>query len=263
MDLSLYQDGKRLYKSFFFPENCCGVFIRMETNIYVITNNNKAPKFSLPEGYSILNAGGAGDSKNIIGDNSDDNISERNKNFCELTGIYWLLKNKKIRDKDIIGICHYRRYFLSHHFLSLLGQNRPIEKKDIDVILKQKDAIVSKKILRWTVYNQYSKIHYKKDIELTRKTISILCPEYLVTFDKVMKSHEMCIGNMIITTYDIFSSYFNWLFNILFHLEAQIDITAYDSYQQRIYGFIAERLMLVWLRQNKIKLKSLPVTVVK
>ena len=37
-------------------------------------------------------------------------FSERNGNFCELTGLYWAAKNL---DSDYIGIVHYRRYFAS------------------------------------------------------------------------------------------------------------------------------------------------------
>ena len=45
-----------------------------------------------------------------IGDDTGDNISERNANFCELTGLYWAAHNI---DSDYIGIVHYRRYFAS------------------------------------------------------------------------------------------------------------------------------------------------------
>ena len=44
---------------------------------------------------------------NMEGDNTGDNISEKNGSYNELTTIYWAWKNY---DADYYGLCHYRRY---------------------------------------------------------------------------------------------------------------------------------------------------------
>ena len=53
--------------------------------------------------------------------------------------------------------------------------------------------------------------------------------------------------------------YCEWLFDILKKLESKVDISDYDNYQQRIYGFLAERLLNVYCKHNKLKIKYLPV----
>ena len=53
-----------------------------------------------------------------------------------------------------------------------------------------------------------------------------------------------------------FEQYCEWLFHILLKLECQIDISNYDVYQKRVFGFLAERLFNVWLVKNQLKVKE-------
>ena len=48
------------------------------------------------------------DNLGYVGDDTGENISEKNPYYCELTGVYWAWKNLKA---DYIGLVHYRRQF--------------------------------------------------------------------------------------------------------------------------------------------------------
>ena len=60
-----------------------------------------------------------------------DNISEKNKSYCELTAIYWAWKNIReiYPNLEYIGLNHYRRYF---NFNSIFFQ-APIKKKMLGI----------------------------------------------------------------------------------------------------------------------------------
>lgn len=58
--------------------------------------------------------------------------------------------------------------------------------------------------------------------------------------------------NMFVMRRDYFRGYMDWLFSVLFELEKRLDITDWDTYDSRVYGFVAERLLDVWLEHNNI-----------
>lgn len=78
-----------------------------------------------------------------MGDDTGDSISAANQYYGELTGLYWLWKN--CHDVDIIGICHYRRYFVD-------GQRRLLTRDAFEQTLKESDIMVSEaEICRWSI----------------------------------------------------------------------------------------------------------------
>ena len=75
-----------------------------------------------------------------------------------------------------------------------------------------------------------------------------------------MNQKKIYLFNMFVMKKELFDSYASWLFDILFELEKRIDISSYDNYQKRVYGFLSERLFNVWLRKNgNLRVKQVPV----
>jgi len=61
---------------------------------------------------------------------------------------------------------------------------------------------------------------------------------------------------MFVMRRDLYNQYCEWLFDILFKLEKRVDISGYDPYESRIFGFVSEILLDVWLEKNQINYKE-------
>ncbi len=222
-----------------------------ENNMAIYVCTHKKFDFNLLNYYYPIQVGAF--NKNDLGylkDNTKDNISNKNSNYCELTGLYWLWKND---NHSVVGLTHYRRYFFRN--LIDFKKKNVLNKNVIENKLKKYDIILpKKKFYRDSMYEIYQRDHYIEDYENTRKVIEKFYPEYLSDFDTFSKSHECYLFNMFICKKEIINEYCDWLFKILFELEKITCVDLYDSYNKRIYGFISERLFNVWIMHNNLKI---------
>lgn len=217
-----------------------------DTKIFVISH--KKIEIELGKQYVPVQVGNAED-LNYLRDNTGDNISERNANYCELTGIYWVWKN--YQSFNNAGICHYRRYFVKN--------NKLLTEKYINKVLDSYDIILPKKFyFKRNVWENYflNGQGKEKDLVTTKKVIQEKYPEYIEDFDYVMSKNYGSYCNMLITSKENFNNYCNWLFDILFEVEKNTDLSDYTKQEARIYGYLSELLLNVWVRHNKLKVKE-------
>lgn len=195
----------------------------------------------------------------IQSDDTGENISLKNGSFCELTALYWAWKNNAFPESDYIGLVHYRRYFKGKGLV--LKECTIASENELLSDLAQYDVIVAKKRNYYieTIYKHYKNAHYIKDLDLTKRIIAQNYSEYIDAFEQVMSGKTLHLFNMFVLNRKRFSEYCEWLFSILFKLEEQIDITSYDNYQKRVFGFLAERLFNVWLVHHGLKIKEVNV----
>lgn len=232
--------------------------------MYVITH--KAFNYPLPQNYKpiLVGADFNHNPEHYQPDNTGDNISSKNKSYCELTGLYWIWKNT---NDSQVGLSHYRRYFskyqtrrqLGKHVL-INGQARPAETDYLDSLISSPaDWVVAQpeKAGASSLGAAFSKYHHQHDMDVTRQVIQELTPEYLDGFDQTMSAERGSFYNMFYTRRDQLNTYCEWLFQILFEVEKRVDISSYDTYQQRLFGFLAERLLNVWLTATKANVKYL------
>ena len=180
-------------------------------------------------------------------DSNEDNISSKNPYYCELTGLYWMWKAS---DADIIGLCHYRRYFK--------GKNgKLIEEQEILDYLSDYDIILPKKsdLIKGSYWETYRGHYFYKALEITREVIREKSPEYLKTFEEMLNQASFSNYNMFITSKEIVEDYCSWIFPILAEVENRIDVEEYP----RVFGLISEAIFNVWIEYNKLSIKEVPI----
>ena len=114
-----------------------------------------------------------------------------------------------------------------------------------------------------SAYEHYAKRHYAKDLDVCREVIAEKYPAYLSAFEQVMKRKKAHMFNMMIAKSKIFDEYSAWLFDILFEVEKRVDISGYSPSEARIFGYISELLLDVWIEVNRPKYCELPVAFIE
>ena len=225
----------------------------MNTKIIIATHK----PYWMPDDdmYLPLHVGREGKADiNFQGDDTGENISAKNPNYCELTGVYWAWKNLKA---DYIGLAHYRR-----HFSVKVNKDKKqsvLTKSQLDELLSSTDVVLPKKRKYYieTIYNHYSHTFDGTQLDKTREIINCKYPDYIDAFDEVMNSRSAHMFNMFIMKKELFDSYCEWLFDILFELENEIDLSEMSAFDARLFGRVSERLLDVWLIKNKITYKEI------
>ena len=214
----------------------------MQTKIYVMTHIDFTPP---PDAMYVPL-----DVKTTVGEH----IAEKNCYYSELTGLYWVWKN--VSDLDYVGICHYRRYLLN-------DDGDLFKQAEIEEILQKNDMIVTKNLqLNYTYYDGFGENHKPYYLDETQKVIADLFPDYLEDYISLVHQKHTYFGNMMICSCALFDEYMSWLFAILEELERRITIEEEDSYHRRIFGFISEFLLYLYVKHHQLRVKECMVGIV-
>jgi hypothetical protein len=202
-------------------------------------------------GYIPLQVGAEGkEPLGFLQDNTGEQISAKNPHYCELTGLYWVWKNTR---DDYKGLVHYRRYFR--------GKQGRLTEGEIAALLTRCDVILPRpEFLRESAHEEFC-LHsgYEKDLVALRGAVERVDPAFLPAYDRVMAGNRLHLYNMLIAPRAEFDAYCEWLFGVLAQLEPSVDMTDYTPYQQRLYGFLGERLLNVWVTHRGLRVGTLKV----
>ncbi len=181
----------------------------------------------------------------MIGDDTGDNISEKNSSYSEMTAHYWIWKN--VQDVEYVGLCHYRRLF-----------GVDITESNIDRIMGNNDVIMVFPAYQIdSVYSCFVKFIGGENMAITAQVVKKLCPEYYDTLIALGNDVMFHPFNMFICKKELHSRYAEWMFPILFECEKYIKPSPYSN-ANRVIGYIAEMITQLFFIHNHLKIKSVP-----
>lgn len=177
-------------------------------------------------------------------DNAGDNISDKNRNYCELTASYYAWKNSKAAYK---GLCHYRRVF--------------------DITEKQMQSLLARD-QEWDVILPYPSIHYPNiftqhiryinanDWQAMLQALQEIAPEYLEAYEMAVAAGEQYFFNfnMLIAKAEVFDDYCDFLFRVLTRAE-ELTVPKGWEREDRFAGYMGENLTTIYFLKNRDRLK--------
>ena len=217
----------------------------------------------------------------MLGDDTGDNISEKRNSFCELTVQYWAWKNI---DADYYGMCQYRRY------LSFSEDEYPMDASYVHERYITKDVISRHKLLESVMRTEIEKYDvlfavptdilrtvgapesnydlYKirpqdfdgtKPVDLLISIIKEKYPEYAPDVENYFSASSSTFYNCYVMKKEIFHDYNQWLFDILFEFEKQLDVSNYNIHRLRAPAFMSEPLFGIYFMHQQ-RMNSLNVS---
>lgn len=200
----------------------------------------KRESYSLRKDEAVLQVGAALTNQRIYSgvmtDDTGENISEKNQQYCELTGLYWIWKNAR---EDYVGMVQYRRHFLlPENWLERMIEN------DIDVILPVPLYVAP------CLSENYRERHIASDWDFLMEYMRKNLPAEYESATKFFDGSLYSPCNMLIAKRLVLDELCSWMFPILDAVAARIGRRE-DKYQNRYPGFMSERLMTYFFEGRK------------
>lgn len=176
----------------------------------------------------------------MIGDNTGDNISEKNPYYSELTAQYWAWKNLNV---EYVGLCHYRRFF-----------ENIITNDNVDTILGNHKDVLSITPIHEKYRNSLRLVRASclEDYQIFMYSLKKTHPDYYETAKEYLSKGIVVPFNMFVMKKQLFDSFAQWQFDILFEMEKYVRFSPY-SRARRVFGYYAEMLLPIYIKKNNLK----------
>lgn len=225
-------------------------FVRM----YMAKSHKDRPlkeEVVLPNYVFPLQVGAANTDNRIadLTDNKGENISEKNVNYSELTGLYWIWKNKLCvsgasdgNEGQYYGLSHYRRMLkFSEDDLLRLVDN------DVDVVLPYPMPYEP------NIHAHHERYLRDVDWQALLTALRELHPEYADAVPEVFEQRYLYNYNAILAKKRVLREYCEWLFPILKRTE-EISVPKGNEREDRYIGYMGESLETLYFIKNADRL---------
>ena len=177
------------------------------------------------------------------GDDTRENISEKNPLYCEMTAHYWIWKN--VKDAEYVGVCHYRRFF----GIDITEGNISEVMEDADVMMVEPSWHID------SVYAYFAKFMGAENMTILWRVMKKLYPECTETLEKVCDGVKFYPFNMLVCKKHLFDEYCKWMFSILEECEKYVKLSPYTN-GRRALAYMAELLTGVYFIHRRLRIKT-------
>lgn len=171
--------------------------------------------------------------KGVLCDNKDQNISEKNRNYCECTALYWIWKNTK--NQDYVGLSHYRRLLMLND-----SSMEYIKKNDVQIVVGLPHFTIS------TIKDFFLDRISTYDWDLMKQFVTEADDEYEGIFESYAKGHFYIPCNLCLMQREWFDKYCEFAFTIAEKIEKIYDMK-HVCRQDRFMGYIFENLLSLFV----------------
>ncbi|MDE7358508.1 MAG: DUF4422 domain-containing protein [Lachnospiraceae bacterium] len=182
-------------------------------------------------------------------DNTGEHISGKNGNYCELTALYWMWKNKLTagdfadgEEGQYFGLCQYRRGFdFSEDDLLRLADN------DVDVVLPYPLPYEP------SIHAHHERYIREVDWNAMLQALEELQPEYAQVFSRILGQQYLYNYNVVLAKKSVLRDYCAWLFPILERTE-ELSAPKGCERSDRYIGYMGETLETLYFMKNAERL---------
>ena len=227
-----------------------------DCSIYVVTHK----EYALPEDdlYKPITVGDYRH-EGWECDSTGDDIACLNGKINECTAMYWVWKNSTAAT---VGINHYRRYFYNNEFKC---RENMLDESRIGKLLNDHDLIAyhgqvpNGMTVEEEMCSTLDDEVYKIARDILLEEMRLHQPEYTEALNRAFAGHDCYYCNMLVAPKGIYDKYCEWLFSFLIPAAERMDVNGLDANNRRVMGFLAERMLTVWLSEQDYRVAALPV----